>query len=170
MLKVFLYSKRYETAVIRVCGAGSAGPYRCVRVYGDPLVRDGRKIYEHQYVMMKMLRRKLRKGEQVHHKNHASKRDNRPDNLELQSSGEHTRLHLKHYYATATPEQRAQRSANISKAKKGKPQPWARAVGLSLKGIKRSAEFKRRVSAGMQKYCATLPAGEMARRGKREMT
>jgi hypothetical protein len=55
-------------------------------------------------------------------------------------------------------------SQNISDAKKGIPQPWAKENGERLKGIVRSEEFKENVSSGMKSYVATLPPGEMARR------
>ena len=51
-------------------------------------VDDGRQIAEHRYVMEKMLYRRLRKGETVHHKN-AKRSDNRQVNLELRMAGNH---------------------------------------------------------------------------------
>lgn len=42
----------------------------------------GRLIAEHRFIMQKKLRRELRRGESVHHKN-GIRDDNRPQNLEL---------------------------------------------------------------------------------------
>jgi hypothetical protein len=47
--------------------------------------------YEHKLVAQKKLGRKLRKGEQVHHKDH-NKQNNHPDNLEVAASLAHHRV------------------------------------------------------------------------------
>lgn len=49
---------------------------------------DGETIAAHRLIMQKMLGRKLRKGETVHHKN-GKRADNREINLELRMSGNH---------------------------------------------------------------------------------
>lgn len=48
--------------------------------------------YEHQLVLEGKLRRRLRKGEVVHHKN-GNGRDNRPSNLQLTTVPAHPSLH-----------------------------------------------------------------------------
>lgn len=55
---------------------------------------DGRRIYEHRYVMEKRLGRYLRTEEIVHHIN-GIRDDNRDDNLELFSSNSE---HMKHHF------------------------------------------------------------------------
>ncbi|KKM00816.1 hypothetical protein LCGC14_1800690 [marine sediment metagenome] len=60
---------------------------------GYLLVPDGnRGIYEHRYVMEKLLGRKLSGNEHVHHKD-GNKGNNHPSNLQVLSVQEHRRLH-----------------------------------------------------------------------------
>jgi hypothetical protein len=54
------------------------------------LTIKGRKLLEHRFIMEKILGRRLRKGETVHHKN-GKRSDNRPKNLELRMAGNHPR-------------------------------------------------------------------------------
>lgn len=56
---------------------------------------DSKKMLEHRYVMELMLGRRLKRSEQVHHRNH-DRLDNRPENLELVSSQEHGERHTRH--------------------------------------------------------------------------
>lgn len=53
---------------------------------------NGVKVYEHRYVMEQHLKRKLKKGEEVHHID-GNKLNNNIDNLELLTTGEHKKHH-----------------------------------------------------------------------------
>lgn len=55
--------------------------YRVIRV-------NKKYVLEHRAVMAQILKRRLRKGETVHHKN-GKRTDNQPSNLELRMSGRH---------------------------------------------------------------------------------
>jgi hypothetical protein len=50
--------------------------------YADNPLKRNKYVFEHRFVMSKIIGRKLRKGESVHHKN-GIRGDNRPENLEL---------------------------------------------------------------------------------------
>lgn len=53
----------------------------------SPHNTSGRHVYQHRQVMGEILGRPLRPGENVHHKN-GNRKDNRPENLELWTSGQ----------------------------------------------------------------------------------
>ena len=77
-----------------------SGKYRWVEV------GQGRQEYEHRVVAEKMLGRKLRPDEVVHHKN-GNCEDNRPENLEVMTRSEHQRMHAK--IAMNQPEEKERR-------------------------------------------------------------
>ena len=58
------------------------------------------------------------------------------------------------YWASISPEKRAAFGAKISAARTGKKQPNSKG-GTPLKGIKRSAEFCSKVSAGLKRHFST---------------
>lgn len=117
------------------------------------------RTYVHRVIISELLGRKLTTREQVHHRN-GKGYDNRRRNLVYKENQKH---HRQCHRVPCSPE----RARKISEAKKGKPQPWARKLALAFKGVKRSWRFKKKVSEGMKRYCASLPDGEMARRARK---
>lgn len=63
-----------------------------LRLPGHPHARNGR-VLEHVVVAEDKLGRALRPDEHVHHRN-GNKRDNRPENLQVLTASEHSKLHI----------------------------------------------------------------------------
>lgn len=59
---------------------------------GHPMADSNGYLFEHRYIMSEHLGRLLTEDEVVHHKN-GIKDDNRIENLEIMTIGEHTKLH-----------------------------------------------------------------------------
>lgn len=150
--------------VVTKSAASGRGVRTRIKVFGHPLIPDGKTVYLYRYKMINKLGRLLSKDELVHHKNN-DKMDNSINNLEIKSNPEHTKLHAREMWDQRSPEKRAEIGQKISRSKKGKPQPWIHdVIDKYVRGKPRSEEFKQKVSEGMKKMCATLPNGEMARR------
>lgn len=56
------------------------------------IVKDGKRIYEHRFIMEEFLERKLSKNEHVHHIN-GDPKDNRIENLQVLSASDHGKAH-----------------------------------------------------------------------------
>jgi hypothetical protein len=67
--------------------------YVTVRRPGHPMADKQGRVYEHRLVMADRLGRALLPSECVHHKN-GNPRDNRVENLEIVTTGEHSRRHV----------------------------------------------------------------------------
>jgi len=55
--------------------------------------KDKKVVLQHRFIMEEFLKRKLKKGESIHHKNH-NRIDNRIDNLEIINRSKHARMHI----------------------------------------------------------------------------
>lgn len=80
--------------------------YVFVKVGSHPNADSKGYIQEHRLVMSEMLGRALNPDEHVHHINE-QRDDNRPENLQLMSRGEHRALHWVKARASWSPNHRA---------------------------------------------------------------
>ena len=69
-------------------GIMKSGYRRIWVVKGERTPSTPNDVYEHRYVMEKLLKRKLKRWEHVHHKN-GIKHDNRPENLQIVVAHKH---------------------------------------------------------------------------------
>jgi hypothetical protein len=92
--------------------------YVLIRVPEDHYLRcrDG-YAREHQVVAEKKIGRRLRPDEIVHHKND-DRTDNRPENLEVKTRSEHSRIHCQERWDTGVLSYNKGDKSHMSKAKK----------------------------------------------------
>jgi len=87
-------AKRRKMRLAKKVFSGDCGRplIRTPKGYGGTTLIGGRYVYEHRYLAEQKLGRLLRPGEVVHHVN-GDIYDNRQDNLEVKSAGDHARDH-----------------------------------------------------------------------------
>ena len=109
--------------------------YRSLRV-------GGRVRETHRYVMEQKLGRKLLRTEIVHHID-GNKLNNNPDNLELMTLVEHTRMHYNNgdYVALHSPEARRKSQAGVAAYYATHPYKTAKAVLMKDKNGNILREF-----------------------------
>ena len=94
------YGKKMPSSAIRI---GKKNPFwkggKSLSPTGYMLIRINNKyVYEHRYIMEKHIKRKLKKGETIHHINR-NKLDNRIENLKLyKSHSEHISNEQRKYF------------------------------------------------------------------------
>ena len=86
------HRKRERLARIVISGDCGRPLIRTPHGYGGSTLINGRYVYAHRLVAEEMIGRLLRPGEVVHHRN-TDIFDNRPENLEVKTNGQHVREH-----------------------------------------------------------------------------
>lgn len=82
-------TKRHQIEAGKRAGMVIIAKYRGT---GKSYIRE-KTQHQHRVVMEKILGRKLKKGEVVHHKD-MNKQNNNPNNLQVMTQSEHARLHI----------------------------------------------------------------------------
>jgi hypothetical protein len=127
----------------------SSRGYVCIRAPWHPHANgSGKYVFEHRLVMEKMIGRYLLPTEAVHHMDH-DKQNNLPDNLQLMSVSDHSKLHSGKWFGQLGKGKKysAEFRQRLSELKK----LWwveRRRMGLSngRNGKKHTAESKRKMS------------------------